>query len=348
MSMPRPRTSPVTWRCAILGISLVAVACAHAPGSALAPVLPGACRSPELRWYAPDDPQTRARLDAWCAGVGPAALLALSTPPASAVAATDIIFVSWNVHVGNGDLRAFIRDLRAGLLTGGHAPAQFVLLLQEAVRLQDVPAFPPGARGARRISASHQKDQDIEALARDLRLSVAYAPSMRNGARATDLSADRGNAVISTLPLSAPVALELPFRRQRRVALLAEVALSPTSALPVMVIHVDALNTSRRLWVFGTAEWRDRQVRALEPVLPSGPLVVGADLNTWRGEDEPAVRHLRELLGLPAQTTNPSDPRRRVLDYLFLRGAGSATARYVVVPDQYGSDHHPLIGWFSK
>ena len=46
-------------------------------------------------------------------------------------------------------------------------------------------------------------------------LHAFYVPSMRNGEKTRE---DRGNAILSTLPLSDPVILELPHERQRRVA----------------------------------------------------------------------------------------------------------------------------------
>jgi endonuclease/exonuclease/phosphatase family metal-dependent hydrolase len=281
-------------------------------------------------------------------GVGAAALAGPPPAPAETVLIQDVTFVSWNVHVGNGDVRGFIRDLRAGLLTGGRPPDHIVVLLQEAVRVPGVPDLGPGVRGARRIAAAHQDKEDIESLGRELGLWLAYVPSMRNGHRPDDPAADRGNAILSTLPLSAPVAIELPFTRQRRVALLTDVALSPTEVLAVGVVHLDALTTSRRLWIFGTRGWRARQVEALAALLPVGSLVVGADLNTWLGAGEPATRHLRRLFGVQENAPGSPGKRRRTLDYLFFRAVPPATGRSVEVPNTYGSDHHPLIGWFNK
>ena len=54
---------------------------------------------------------------------------------------SDVVFVSWNVHVGSGDIRSFVNDLQAGLHTHGRRFPHYVLLLQEAVRTDDVPAF---------------------------------------------------------------------------------------------------------------------------------------------------------------------------------------------------------------
>jgi endonuclease/exonuclease/phosphatase family metal-dependent hydrolase len=289
-------------------------------------------------------------LDSWCAGVGPASIANRQTAAAGDVTLSDITFVSWNVHVGNGNLTEFVRDLRAGRLTPGRVPRQIVLLLQEAVRAGAVPALASGARGARRISAAHQDNQDIETVSEVLGMSMVYAPSMRNGAGAHDRPADRGSAILATLPLSRPIAVELPFERQRRVAIFATVPLANGASVDVGVIHLDALTTSRKLWVFGVQGWRAAQAEALLPMLPAGSLVVGADLNSWLGPQERAPRYLAQVLNAQAAaiSENSAKPRRRTLDYLFFRAEPSTAAQLVVVPDKYGSDHHPLVGWFNN
>src|SRR5215216_2354552 len=101
---------------------------------AMVPVAPGSCRTDSIQWVAPDDRRDRTRLDAWCAGVGVATYHERVANGASeTVALPDITFVSWNVHVGNGDVRAFVADLRKGEHTRGRRVRHFVLMLQEAV-----------------------------------------------------------------------------------------------------------------------------------------------------------------------------------------------------------------------
>jgi len=103
------------------------------------------CRSapsgaPTLGWSMPPGAAERRRLDAWCAGVGPP--LFESTQNTSGAAerrlASDVAFVSWNVHVGAGDVERLVTDLREGRL-GGPRVDEFVLMLQEAVRFENVP-----------------------------------------------------------------------------------------------------------------------------------------------------------------------------------------------------------------
>src|SRR5438046_332053 len=113
----------------ILLVALISVtlgACAHARPPRMAPRAIGSCRSDLARWYAPEDATERARLDAWCAGVGPVAIFKGGPQPAGDVSLSDIAFVSWNVHVGNGNVNRFVEDLRAGRLTNGRVPRHFV------------------------------------------------------------------------------------------------------------------------------------------------------------------------------------------------------------------------------
>jgi hypothetical protein len=319
----------------------------------MSPASEGSCRSESVRWFAPEDVQHRTRLDAWCAGVGRPVIQStkLDRDGPQPFDLPDLTFVSWNVHVGNGDIRSFVDDLRAGKLTHDREVRHFVLLLQEAVRAEGVPSYDPAAAGAPRIAAHDEFRSDIVQISRDLNLSLIYVPSMRNGNSAENPASDRGSAILSTLPLSQPIAVELPGERQRRVAIIATIALPSTSGVrtpvSVGVIHLDALGAAKRLWVFWTPWMREQQVKALDALLPEGSLVLGADLNTWHGTDEPAVRLLnRRFQETPTQLER-AGLGLRVLDYLFLRAGDHRTARYEQLSQSYGSDHRPLIGWFE-
>ncbi len=302
----------------------------------------GSCRSAGLEWHSPEDPRERARLDAWCAGVGEAAIHGAPTANGpGAIGIEEITFVSWNVHVGSGDIRAFVRDLTSGVHTGGRAVSHYVLMLQEAVRTDGVPPLTPDASGAARI-APHAPSHpvDIVEISRELGLSLIYVPSMRNGASPNDPAEDRGNAILSTLPLSEPVAVELPGERQRRVVIIAKAA-----SISLAVVHLDALGGARRLRLFWTPWMRDSQVRSAAAMLPDGPLVVGGDLNTWHGRDEFAARFLDRQVGVTPLTVDRVGLGLRVLDYMFFRAGPDKRARYRQVERLYGSDHRPLVGW---
>jgi endonuclease/exonuclease/phosphatase family metal-dependent hydrolase len=331
-------------RLLLLVLCASASACVRTTPPAIAPVAAGSCRSVPLKWLAPEDARERARLDAWCAGVGGAAVHdAPLNSGTSNINAREITFVSWNVHVGNGDVRAFVNDLRRGILSEPRDVRHYVLMLQEAVRTHGVPPLASRASGASRIPAHAQPTSiDIVDISRELGLSLVYVPSMRNGSSANEPHEDRGSAILSTLPLSDPVAIELPGERQRRVAIVAK-----TGPVSVAVVHLDPLGSAKRLRLFWTPWMRELQARTIASALPAGPLVVGADLNTWHGRDEPAARTLAKFF----RSTPLSIERRglglRVLDYMFLRGDAGVRAHYREIANRYGSDHRPLVGWFQ-
>ena len=298
-----------------------------------------------MKWFAPDATGERLRLDRWCAGVGAAAIQNVpQNVPSDTVDVTDTVFASWNVHVGAGDVLSFVDDLREGRHTDGRRFRHYVLLLQEAVRLIDVPELAVGARGAKRITPhGTRRPTDIVHVSRELGASLIYVPSMRNGSSALEPAEDRGSAILASVPLSAPVAIELPGERQRRVAVIARAA-----SVSVAVIHLDALGSARRLRLLWTPWLRDMQVRSFVSLLPEGPLVVGGDLNTWHGRDEMAPRLLDGLFRATPISIERQGLGLRVLDYMFFRAGSSAhRARYRQVKDRYGSDHQPLVGWIE-
>lgn len=340
---PPASMSALFLRVSLFGVALSLTGCVRWVPPSISPISTGSCRSPALQWLAPDDPRERARLAAWCVGVGvPAYHELVSTGTPETVGMQDITFVSWNVHVGSGDILAFVNDLRNGVHTDGRLVRHFVLMLQEAVRTQGVPALRAGARGASRIAAhAPLTPRDIVNVSPALGpLSLIYVPSMRNAASADEPNEDRGSAILSTLPLSEPVAIELPGERQRRVVILAKAG--PVS---VAVVHLDALGGARRLRVFWTPWMRDVQIRSIVSAMPSGPLVVGADLNTWHGRDEMAARALGKLFRATPLSVDRHGLGLRVLDYMFFRAAPNRRAYYRQLANRYGSDHRPLVGW---
>ena len=200
-----------------------------------------------------------------------------------------LAIVTWNVHVGFGDVRELIRRLQSGTYTGGERIEHFVLLLQEAYRRDGgVPARTsvrlrlPARVGARNLG---KRGADIDRFVRDQRLSLLYVPSMRNGGD-PDAPEDRGNAIVSTLPLDSPAVIELPFEHQRRAAALAVVEGCTRAGLGwrlgVVDVHFD---TALALTRGGPLAARRRQAAALVEALAAAPddIVLGGDFNTWLG-----------------------------------------------------------------
>jgi endonuclease/exonuclease/phosphatase family metal-dependent hydrolase len=312
---------------------------------------------PRVRWLQYDRKDGRGH-DAWCRAVGPA----LSVAPASIIPTipmAKIALVTWNAHVGAGDVRALVDALRGGRLTDGVPVRDFVILLQEVFRAgamvpdtgehdavipREIRARPPS--GDRR---------DILTTATALRLFAFYVPSMRNGSREGDGAEDRGNAILSTRPLSDLTAIELPLVQQRRVAIAATIA-AVTSAgtewrLRLASAHLDTRAGAGRLWLFASGT-RGLQAKALADALSDRevPTVLGADLNTWsEGPREPAYFVLADAF--------PDTPEPGIhgtfrggwrLDYLFFRLPGRWRADLGRVSNRYGSDHNPLLAWVGQ
>jgi hypothetical protein len=312
---------------------------------------------PAVEWVLRQDSDERSALDAFCWGVGPA-LYSPSPADSERASADSFAVVVWNTHIGNGDLDALIEDLRSGALTDSPV-RDFVLLLQEAHRGGDsVPAEIPDwvAAGRRQSNPLEPGRLDVSVVAEQHQLALFYAPSMRSGTDDGLPGEDRGNAILSTFPLHSPTAVELPWERQRRVAVTAGIQGRASSGEPwslrLVSAHLD--NRSRMseiLRSFGPA--RERQARALaEHLTDSIPTVLGADLNAWlHGSDAAEVRVLRQLFPLPqalpeAPTVKlPGPLPDRQLDYLMFRLPPGWTGEYRVLDNDYGSDHQPLIGW---
>ena len=314
---------------------------------------PGGTASPlGVTWSRPDAARDRAELDRWCQAVGPA--IVLGPEPSSETRARDLTIVNWNAHVGGGDLIGFVNALRRGDVANVAAGNELVVLLQEAFRAGDaVPASPaPGAVSASAIRENPPSAPrvDIVAAARSLGLFLYYAPSMRNGGHeAQRADEDRGNAILSSGPLTDLRAIELPFERQRRVAIAATLNGVTTTGQPwqlrVVSAHLDNL-APRSLWIFASGA-RERQARGLIGALPSDDRfsVVGSDLNTWAGGTrEPAYLALRQSFPQSeAPTYRSSGEGGLLLDYLFWRVEGKPAPVVHRINDTYGSDHHPLV-----
>jgi endonuclease/exonuclease/phosphatase family metal-dependent hydrolase len=337
-----------------------AVGCAHRPLMAVRSIASSchqqvaAGESGAVTWMAPDAARDLGRLDDWCETVGPALVVSTGAGARPHVAER-LVVVTWNVHVGGGDIEALIGSLRQGRFTAGRPVRHFVLLLQEAHREgDDVPSHidsssavprpitetPPG--GVRR---------DVASVAARAGLHLFYAPAMRNGSTAT--LEDRGPAILATLPLAELQVIELPFERQRRIALAAtvqgETAVGAPWRLRVADVHVD---TSLALTRGGPVAARRRQTEALIEALAMSspaetPTVVGGDFNTWFGSTEQALAVMQEAFpDTPMQPRRPTwqGPlgTRAALDHVFVRGRFEDVSTELL-PDRFGSDHHPLV-----
>lgn len=300
----------------------------------------------------PFDLHTRAdpRLAGWRSAVG--------VPLADDAAITNgaapsglLLILAWNVWIGRGKLDQLIPQLRT------EHPLHLVVLAQEAYRRDDTIPRDATAYAASDFSQRAFPEHDIATVARELGLHLRYAPSMRNGAHRSD----RGNAILSTLPLEDTMAWELPFSYQRRVALAATVRLPDGRGLRVCSAHLDPRGGSARdlLGVLG----RGAQAQAVLERLgetPDVPVLLGADLNLARGRRERAFRVFAEAgfrHGVPERPPEWAHTYHRMprllLDWVLVRDPAGLIAGLDIRrvdeepldrgPYVYGSDHHPLL-----
>jgi endonuclease/exonuclease/phosphatase family metal-dependent hydrolase len=291
-----------------------------------------------------------ARLAGWRRNVGGAVELDLAPPRAATSAA--ITAISWNVWIGRGRVLELVERYAAGELGVPSGPP-LVLLLQEAYRRDD--SVPERSNGfaARDLVDRPAPRHDIVDIARHLGWNLRYVPSMRNGPERSD----RGNAILTPLPLGPAVATELPFALQRRVAIS---ALTTIAGRPVRLVsaHLDPRGPVGYKWLGAAA--RARQAAHLLAGLEDPTVILGADLNIGRGRAEGAWRRLAEQgfeFGVPPvpptwRHTFHSLPRL-VIDYLLVRNReGHIRSSRVRRLDEdprdrgrsvFGSDHHPLL-----
>jgi endonuclease/exonuclease/phosphatase family metal-dependent hydrolase len=296
-------------------------------------------------WHSPVVQSDRIALRAWCDAVGPA----ISFSPDEQISrkpGARILVVNWNVAVGKARIEELIRILSAEEVRKGYPEPSFVLLLEETFRRgADVPRqFPTRAKVPRRIDHSSNA-QDIQQLARHLQWWMFYAPSMRNGRQDAE---DRGNAILSSLPMEGFMAVELPFQYQRRVAVLATV-LDAGKKLRVAAAHFDTRAPVLKGFFFGGSAARKRQALGLRAVLgsirePSTPMIFAGDLNTVEGPTEASVGVLAEVLPRLACEGKRTHVLRLTLDHMFAYVPNDWEVQNCERgDDRLGSDHHPLV-----
>ena len=230
----------------------------------------------------------------------------------------DLAVVTFNMHVGRGDLPRLLDDLAAGRLTAT-PPSNYLVLLQEALD-----------------SGPH----DPVSVARNYQLSVAFEPVRRRGSRMS------GNAILATLPIADVRQIELPRERQPRKAIIAVVSVAGER----LFVATTQLENRVSIWrglLFSDGP-RGRQARALIAQLPDGHGIAGGDLNTWLGPEEPAWKAFAARFpNTPSEPAGPTVMGRLAIDHLFydLPAGWRVTRR--VVPDAYGSDHQPVVAAIS-
>jgi len=341
--------------------------------------------------YAPARPGDQERLDGWCAAVGPAVLDSVPDGRFGPWPAGDSLAVlTWNVNGGSGDIAAFLREqvgvsCEDGASVGGPAPRPFVLLIQEAYRRSaDVPAAPAGTALPPKIKEDARPGSriDILTVARDCGLSLAYVPSKRNGPQEFDGEReDLGTALLSDLPLSDVIAIQLPFEVSRRVAIAATVHGPGGDSLRAVSAHLDVspgpwrllstANTSRLRQAMGLVDALQdievgssgtaaapatgscaRPCRHREAMRHPIATVLAGDFNT-PSAGETTLKHLHE--SFPDSPRWDGQPSRGIFpaDHILFRAGGDMSlmpipGSYRRLEDPHYSDHRARIIWLRS
>lgn len=330
-------------------------------------------------WYVPARTGDQETLAEWCSTVGPPVIDALpSTDFADAPGSDTLTVVIWNLHGGSGDLLSFIEselDLSCSDAPPviGDSFEHFVLVLQEVYRRSnEVPLLGAGSTvpGPLKEKARPGERLDVVEVSRRCGLSLFYVPSMRNGdTEHDDGREDRGNAILSTLPLSDPIAIELPFEAQRRVAAGATVHSPAGDSLRLVSVHLDVASSMLRVLHTGNST-RQRQGLGLLDALveleatradpdgdtefpPGSPpryavaTLAAGDFNTWSAR-ETVIKHFQQHFpqspawdGLPTRSSYPAD-------FIFFRESAEGRVRLIEgsqrrLDDRHGSDHFARI-----
>jgi len=319
-----------------IAVSALSAACAPRPmlKMQIEPAVPP-CRTVlpigrAVRWIAPFDESDRMHLRSWCDAVGPVFVHDPGDPPQSGN--HPVTIVSWNMAVGDGDLSRLLEDVR-----GRDANADLILLLQEAYRATAPPAIcPDGSRRADALGRPRAPgSEDIADLATRLHMHAVYAPSMRNGVDcAAEPREDRGNAILSTLPISDLTVIELPFAQQRRAAVAARIG----GSIGVISTHFDTLR--------GHSQMAQAIARSVTLLGWTGPLIVAGDFNSALPHDG-GLHEMKQHFAELDCGSGPTHELGRRLDRMFI-GTGDAPfpCRTGAADQRHGSDHRPLIADF--
>ncbi|NNE95002.1 MAG: endonuclease [Acidimicrobiales bacterium] len=238
--------------------------------------------------------------------------------PVSDTAADDALtLVSWNLHYGvdpdaGVDLEEIARSIEE------HNPA--VVTLQEVSR--------GWVLGGGADMATW--------LAQRLEMDVVYAPA-----------ADRqmGNAVLTNLPVTNTIAIELPYGQgpQERSAISVDIA-RPGGFLRVVSVHLQNPRdfTETRL---------DQIERLLQTHSNSPVIIIAGDFNAQPGWPEidamtgPGLISAQDVSGDPTALTDPSTNPEKRIDWVFGRGVTFLNTE--VLADALSSDHLPLVVVFD-
>jgi endonuclease/exonuclease/phosphatase family metal-dependent hydrolase len=292
----------------------------------------------------------------WHGNIGHPVALDLAPKAPDGVRRVDVL--CWNLAIGRAYLDELVSRLKTAAFdhVGVAVDRPFVILAQEALRSDPtIPEEPANKFHGGHIPVGVRRD--VVDFAAEHNFSLRYAPSMRNGRHRSD----RGNAILSNVAINDARGFVLPYIRQRRVVVKAE--LQNLTWLTFVAMHLDTggrLPTSSMLGGFGAgrAAQSDELIQRLAERRERQCVIVGADLNTPLGTRDPAVRALTRGGLTPAGGSDTlghtfHGPIKLQLDHVLYRSVDNRIASIEVTRlDEvrgdtgkrvFGSDHHPLL-----
>lgn len=335
-----------------------------------------------ISWIGPEQRHDSTSLAEWCQTVGPAIVDSIPRARLSPDEGYDpLVVVTWNLKGGSGDVPRFLRDELKVVCDGRESTTRegfqhFVLLIQEAYRRSSVvPPFPEGRTAPLAIDEEPWAGrQDIVTQSRGCGLALFFAPSMRNGAKEFDGEReDKGNAILSSLPLHDFLAIELPFETQRRIVVGATVNHPTGDSLRVLSLHLDVSpglwrvlktgNSSRLRQAMGIVDALDHieRSRSGRPFVAAEvcehvcldsadthaiSTVLAGDFNTWT-DGQTVIRHMFDYFPQSAPTDGLPTRGEFPADHMFFRQRTSwdgsepqlVPQSYRRLDKQYRSDH---------
>lgn len=358
----------------LLGLATVVGACgfnstmeravpvdSHCPAEARRSAVSGPPDTTEIRWYRAAQDRDIDLSSRWCATVGEPVFRPDPVPGFPAwTQGRQLEAYTWNVNAGGGDLFAFLQA-EAGLdcsdpsAAVASEPGPLVLLVQEAWRRSDrMPVVESDRDVPRTVNPDRGPDggADIVGVAERCGLALFYVASARNGPDSGDRPReDKGNAILASVPLTSPIAIDLPFEAGRKVAVAATVQAPGGERVRVVSAHFDVASTLTRTLMSGNqtrARQADGLIEGLRRAEDDGPLnavtLVGGDFNSWSAR-ETALKRMRAAFPESPEWDGEATwrPLRLPVDHVFFRRGpfdNVSLREYSRLEDDYGSDHY--------
>jgi endonuclease/exonuclease/phosphatase family metal-dependent hydrolase len=320
---------------------------------------------PPILWFTPVGTGENRALGDWCENVGPPIIRQTPAADFSNLPDDSLDVLVWNVEAGDGWVTEFLEQNGRIECSGPTSRVpddglHFVMLAQEALRRSnEIPREVVNGALLPRVGSGDTNPGaflDLIQVAERCGLAIFYLPGSRNGPdEYAGLREDKGNAILSTLPLQDFAGIELPFESIRRVVPVATV--EPESGRKIRFASAHFITTPPpwRVVMTGNSA-RERQALGLidglmriEAAYGETAVVLGGDLNTFSNR-ETALRKLRRYFGESPPPFN--EPTRGPIhaDHILFRANTFFDSRpdhiipgsYQRIDDLYYSDHYPV------